>query len=225
MSQTGENNISPETTFLFDLDGTLADTVPDLIHALNTVLNEENQRSISIDEGRWWVAGGSTRLISEGFALPPSVSAKSPFRDRLLQHYLTGICVGTTLFEGIDDLLESLDSRRSPWGIVTNKPARFTIPLLKALGLASRAAVVVSGDTLSVAKPDPAPLLHACTVMNVSASNCIYVGDDERDIIAGASAGMSTIAVSWGYGKPEEIPNWCADHVVSSASDILSIHR
>jgi len=164
-------------------------------------------------------------LISEGFALPPSVSAKSPFRDRLLQHYLTGICVGTTLFEGIDDLLESLDSRRSPWGIVTNKPARFTIPLLKALGLASRAAVVVSGDTLSVAKPDPAPLLHACTVMNVSASNCIYVGDDERDIIAGASAGMSTIAVSWGYGKPEEIPNWCADHVVSSASDILSIHR
>ncbi len=108
---------------------------------------------------------------------------------------------------------------------MTNKPARFTIPLLKALGIASRAAVVVSGDTLSVAKPDPAPLLHACKVMNISASNCIYVGDDERDIIAGASAGMKTIAVDWGYGKPEEIPNWCADHVVSSASEILLIDR
>ena len=164
-------------------------------------------------------------MISESFGLASSVSAKGPFRDRLLQHYLTGICVETTLFEGIDELLENLDSRRSPWGIVTNKPARFTIPLLKALGIASRAAVVVSGDTLSVAKPDPAPLLHACKVMNISASNCIYVGDDERDIIAGASAGMKTIAVDWGYGKPEEIPNWCADHVVSSASEILLIDR
>ena len=164
-------------------------------------------------------------MISESFALHPSVSAKSSFRDRLLQHYLTGICVETTLFEGIDDLLESLDSCGSPWGIVTNKPTRFTIPLLNALGIASRAAVVVSGDTLSVAKPDPAPLLHACKVMNVSASNCVYVGDDERDMIAGSSAGMNTIAVNWGYGKPEEIPNWHADHVVSSVSEILSIHR
>jgi 2-phosphoglycolate phosphatase len=208
--------------FLFDLDGTLADTAPDLVEALNAALTREDLPVVNLDVARWWVAGGSVRLIAEGFGLPEASARDHPARTALLDHYGRHICKHTRLFEGIAELLEALDTRGCRWGIVTNKPTVYTTPLLEALALDRRAAAIVSGDTLPVSKPDPAPLLLACRQMEVAPGQCIYVGDDRRDVSAGQAAGMSTVAVTWGYGWPDEIPHWGADQVVKRPAEILT---
>ena len=139
----------------------------------------------------------------------------------LYYYYQEHLCEETRLFLGIEKLLNELDRQMMPWGIVTNKPARFTEPLVKALGLHDRAVSIVSGDTVSRSKPDPLPLLHACNESGVAANRTVYVGDDLRDIVAGKASGMATAAVTWGYSRPSQIPNWEADWVISEPWDIL----
>ncbi|PHS09646.1 MAG: hypothetical protein COA89_02180, partial [Acidithiobacillus sp.] len=144
---------------LFDLDGTLVDTAPDLVAALNFVLTTHGKPKVSLKDARCWAGAGSARLIEQGFSLSPAAKGFQILRDQLLDYYDQHVCEGSCLFPGIDQLLTRLEAAGHSWGIVTNKPARFTDPLLNALGLSHRAAVVVCGDTLPTNKPEPEPVL------------------------------------------------------------------
>ena len=210
---------------LFDLDGTLADTAPDLVAALNVVLTSLGHAAIDLAIARWWVAQGSVGLIQNGLRMTAQDARNSPHRQALLQEYARNLCTQTRLFPGIPRVLETLEKRAIPWAVVTNKPKRFTEPLMAALGLDVRAGSVVSGDTLNTSKPDPSPLEHACKELGLAPQGGVIIGDDSRDIAAGHAAGMQTIAVTWGYARPEETTGWGADQVVSSAEELLSALR
>jgi len=210
---------------LFDLDGTLADTAPDLVAALNFVLTSLGRAAIDLATARWWVAQGSVGLIQNGLRMTAQDARNSPHRQALLQEYARNLCTQTRLFPGIPRVLETLEKRAIPWAVVTNKPKRFTEPLMAALGLDVRAGSVVSGDTLKTSKPDPSPLQHACKELGLAPQGGVIIGDDSRDIAAGHAAGMQAIAVTWGYARPEETTGWGADQVVSSAEELLSALR
>ena len=210
---------------LFDLDGTLADTAPDLVAALNVVLTSLGRAAIDLATARWWVAQGSVGLIQNGLRMTAQDARNSPHRQALLQEYARNLCTQTRLFPGIPRVLETLEERGIPWAVVTNKPKRFTEPLMAALGLDVRAGSVVSGDTLKTSKPDPSPLQHACKELGLAPQGGVIIGDDSRDIAAGHAAGMQAIAVTWGYARPEETTGWGADQVVSSAEELLSALR
>ncbi|WP_417067679.1 HAD family hydrolase [Niveibacterium terrae] len=199
---------------LFDLDGTLADTAPDLGNALNRVLVEEGCAALPTAITRPVTSQGVRGLLRVGFELTPEDSRYRELADRLLAHYAANICEDTRLFAGMDELLAQFDALGQRWGIVTNKHARFTDPLVAALGLADRAACVVSGDTASRPKPFPDSLLHACALTASDNQRCVYVGDDIRDIEAGRAASMGTIAAAWGYlGQGSAIEDWGADRI------------
>lgn len=206
---------------LFDLDGTLADTAPDLVAALNRVLRSLGHAEVDLGVARWWVADGSVGLIQNGLQMPKEEAYTTPHRQSLLHEYSRNLCTQTKLFPGIDEVLAGLDKRNIPWGIVTNKPQRFTNPLVAALGLDARAGSVVSGDTLSQSKPDPAPLRHACEEMGVLPDGGVMVGDDLRDIDAGRAGGMRTIAVTWGYRPADEAKDWGADRIALNPAQLL----
>jgi len=191
-------------TVLFDLDGTLADTAPDLAAALNHVSH------------------GGMALITLGFGVDhPEFDA---LYKELLQYYQDNIANETTLFSGMHELLLELEQKNINWGIVTNKPGWLTEPLLDALNLTSRAATIVSGDTLEQRKPHPAPLLHACNQAGSKAEECLYIGDAERDIEAGNRAGMHTIIASFGYIDESDTPaDWGADELIESPQAIIPI--
>ena len=208
---------------LFDLDGTLADTAPDLVAALNSVLSSLGRAEVEVTTARWWVTQGSVGLIQNSLGITAAEASSSPYRQQLLDAYASNLCVRTRLFPGIDRLLEKLQCRQIPWGIVTNKPARFTDPLLDQLDFEQRPAVVISGDTLSRAKPDPLPLLHACEIIGVKPSNTFFVGDDQRDVLAGKAAGMATVGVTWGYSPPQEAKSWGAHWIASNAQRLIQI--
>ena len=208
---------------LFDLDGTLADTAPDLVAALNSVLSSLGRAEVEVTTARWWVAQGSVGLIQNSLRITAEEASSSPYRQQLLDAYASNLCVQTRLFPGIDRLLEKLQCRQIPWGIVTNKPARFTDPLLDQLDFEQRPAVVISGDTLSRAKPDPLPVLHACEIIGVKPSNTFFVGDDQRDVLAGKAAGMATVGVTWGYSPPQEAKSWGAHWIASNAQRLIQI--
>jgi N-acetyl-D-muramate 6-phosphate phosphatase len=207
---------------LFDLDGTLADTAPDLAGALNRLLIEEGRNAIPLGRARPHTSSGARGMIGEGFDIAPGHPRFESLRERFLALYAANLCIDTVLFPGMHELLAALESRPVPWGIVTNKAARFTDPLVVQLGLVPRAACVVSGDTTPHAKPHPAPLLHAASLINVDPRACLYVGDDKRDIDAARAAGMRSIAVRFGYlgtGEPPEA--WGADRIVDHPLEIL----
>lgn len=208
---------------LFDLDGTLADTAPDLAYALNSLLREQERDPLPYESIRPVVSHGATALVKLGFGFDPGEPIFAALRDRLLSLYQQHIARETRLFAGMAELLDEIERRNMNWGVVTNKPAFLTQPLLAALGLTQRAACIVSGDTTANKKPHPQPLLHACRVAGSQAAQCVYVGDAERDIRAGKEAGMNTLVALFGYLAPEEKPeNWGADGLVSSPSDIMS---
>jgi phosphoglycolate phosphatase len=210
----------PEAVF-FDLDGTLADTAPDLGAALNRLLAEEGREPLAAAVIRPHVSAGARGLLQVGFGLRPDDRAYPALRERLLDLYEQALCVGTTLFAGMDDLLDALEGQGIAWGVVTNKPERFTLPLMAALGLAQRAAAIVGGDTTGRAKPDPLPLLHACQLAGVAATASLYVGDDLRDIQAGRAAGMRTFAAGWGYlGDGPPIEAWGADQTLAKPAEL-----
>lgn len=209
-------------TVLFDLDGTLADTAPDLAFALNCVLEEQGREPLSFETIRPVVSHGGIALIKLGFGIDESSSDFQPLRQRLLDIYRTNIARKTRLFDGMSPLLDTLERRGLNWGVVTNKPAWLTEPLLDALGIKMRASSIVSGDTLPQRKPHPAPMLLACEQAGSDAAHCLYVGDAERDIEAGRNAGMRTLVALFGYLGETDFPeNWQADGMVDSALDIL----
>jgi phosphoglycolate phosphatase len=197
----------PVDAILFDLDGTLADTAGDLAGALNRIRSERGLDPLPVESLRPHASSGARGMIGAGLGVRPEDSDYPALRDAFLAHYEACLAETTRLFEGVAELLDALDARALPWGIVTNKVARFTLPVVAALNLAGRAATVVSGDTTPHAKPHPEPLLHAARALRVPASRCVYVGDDLRDITAGNAAGMATLVARWGYlgtGEPHE---------------------
>ena len=209
-------------TVLFDLDGTLADTAPDLANALNAVLMANGREPLPFEAIRPAVSHGGMALIQLGFNLEPDNPDFEPLRRQLLEHYAAHIADETQLFPGMENVLEALEADGRNWGVVTNKPGWLTEPLLDALGLLPRAACVVSGDTLPERKPDPAPLHHACRLAGSQTAECVYIGDAERDILAGRQAGMPTLVARFGYlGEDDRPETWGAHGMVDRPDEIL----
>lgn len=209
---------------LFDLDGTLADTARDLGGALNRLLAEEDRGPIAYATIRPHVSGGARALLRTGFGLTPADAEYTAFQQRFLAHYQSALCVDTVLFDGIAELLDALDEQSIPWGIVTNKSQRFTLALAEGLGLRDRAACIVSGDSSLRPKPDASPLLLACGLAGASPAETFYVGDDLRDIHAGRSAGVKTIAAAYGYlGDGAPVDTWGADAVIAAPGEVLPL--
>lgn len=209
-------------TVLFDLDGTLLDTAPDLAFALNETLREFGREPLPYETIRPVVSHGGIALIKLGFGLGPEDEGYQPRRQYLLDTYRKNIARETRPFTGMVELLDTLERQGLNWGVVTNKPAWLTEPLLQELGLFERAAVVVSGDTLNERKPHPAPMLLACERAGSQAHECLYVGDAHRDIEAGHNAGMATLVALFGYIGDEDDPrDWGADALVETPGGIL----
>ncbi len=214
-------NSQPLKTVLFDLDGTLADTAPDLADALNTVLLNNGRNALPFEQIRPVVSHGGMALVRLGFGIEPEHPEFEPLRQQLLDIYASDIANKTRLFPGMAELLHSIESAGMNWGVVTNKPAWLTNPLLDALQLSQRAASIVSGDTLAERKPHPSPLLYACDQAGSRGFECVYVGDAERDIVAGHKAGMKTIVALFGYIGTEDRPEtWGADALLESPGEI-----
>jgi len=208
---------------LFDLDGTLADTAPDLAGALNRLLAEHGRSPVAVERARPVTSSGARGMLRVGFGIDPQHGDYELLKARFLDLYAVGLCTGTTLFAGIGELLAELDARAIAWGIVTNKAERFTLPLLDALRLRARATCVVGGDTTPRAKPHPDPLLHAARAMSLEPARCLYVGDDLRDVQAARAAGMPVIAVSYGYLGEDGNPHaWGADAVIDHPLEVLN---
>lgn len=210
----------PFTAILFDLDGTLADTAPDLAAAVNLMRTRRNLEPAPFEHLRSYASAGARGLLHAGFGITPQDADFETMRSEFLANYETGICQETRLFDGIAELLQAIDARDIPWGIVTNKPMRFTQSLVPQLGL-QRAHCVISGDTTPHSKPHPAPLLEAARQLQVSPEDCCYVGDDLRDIQAAQAAGMFSIGAAWGYCGQTEPKKWNADSLLNLPNDLL----
>jgi len=209
---------------LFDLDGTLADTAPDLGNALNRQLTERGHQALPISVIRKVASSGARGLIGLGFNLTPEDAGYEALKDEFLNYYEAALCQDTRLFDGMAELLDALDARHLPWGIVTNKSARFTVPLMAQLDLSPRAACVVSGDTTPHLKPHPASLLHASEFLRVPPPECIYVGDDHRDVQAALAAGMLPVVALFGYlGNGHDPKEWGAKHYIDTPLDLLKL--
>ena len=207
---------------LFDLDGTLIDTAPDMGGALNNLLIEEKRAPLPLESIRPYVSQGGLVLTRLGFEGHVDETEIEPLRQRFLQHYRAIVADDSRLFDGYEAVLADLEARSMPWGIVTNKPEWLTHPLLEQLGLAARCAVVIGGDTLPNRKPHPQPLQVAAERIGVDCGKCIYVGDDERDIIAGRAAGMPTLVAAYGYIEEGcDFQEWNADGVIDKPADLL----
>jgi 2-phosphoglycolate phosphatase len=214
----------PVDLVLFDLDGTLADTAPDLAGAVNRMLARRGRPALPLAELRPVASHGARGLLGRAFGLTPADAAFDALRQEFFREYESALCVESALFPAMDDALSGMEARGIRWGIVTNKIARFTEPLVRALRLHDRAACVVSGDTAARPKPDPAPLMHALAVTSTECDAAVYVGDDLRDIQAGRAAGMRTVAATYGYlGDGPSYEHWGADHIIDSPAELLPL--
>lgn len=208
----------------FDLDGTLADTAPDLAAAANRVVADHGRPPVDYELLRPVASHGARGLIGAAFGKTPTDPDFPALRDAFLDYYEADIAARTQLFDGMPEVLAALETAGIRWGIVTNKIARFTTPLVAAIGLAPRASAVVSGDTTPHAKPHPAPLLHAAEVSGVDPRRCAYVGDDLRDIQAGKAAGMVTVTAAYGYcGEGDPPEQWGGDYLVRHPGELLAL--
>jgi 2-phosphoglycolate phosphatase len=217
------NRMHHLSAVLFDLDGTLLDTAPDMIAVLDQLMIEESREPLDYEYGRAHVSNGSLGLVDIAFGKLDEAHRLS-LRDRYLDLYEQHLATRTTPFEGMDTVLEHLEQKNIPWGVVTNKPGYLTEPLLESLELLSRCACVVSGDTLPERKPHPRPLLYAADLIGIEPSQAIYVGDANRDIEAGRAAGMTTVAATYGFIMPDDDPtNWHADHYIDAPMELLSL--
>ena len=217
------NAPAPVKYVLFDLDGTLADTAPDLAEALNRMLRDHGRPPLPYERIRPVVSLGGAAMIRLAFDKTEADPEFPLLRKNFLDLYHRDICRHTRLFPGMDQVLAGLESGGVPWGIVTNKPGWLTAPLLEVLALHERAACVISGDTLPQRKPDPAPLLYACSLMGGTPGETVYVGDARRDVEAGVSAGIATVVARYGYIEPgDRIETWGADHVIDSPVELLA---
>ena len=208
---------------LFDLDGTLVDTAPDMVRILVEMQNARGAEPVAYELARNHVSNGAIGLIRLAF---PEASEQqvAELNVAYLDRYLESVCDRSTLFPELPDLLSRLERANRPWGVVTNKPQRMTDPLLAKLGLLHRAACAISGDTLALRKPDPAPLLYASELIGVAPEQCVYVGDAARDIEAGRAAGMATVAVGYGYITDDDsIQAWGADRTATDTTELTTL--
>jgi N-acetyl-D-muramate 6-phosphate phosphatase len=206
---------------LFDLDGTLLDTAPDMAHSLNLLRAEHGEAPIPFGQIRPHVSHGALALVRLGF--PQADEARvAELRARMLELYAANLAIQTALFPGFEEVLQQIEARGLRWGIVTNKPGFLTEPLLGALHLAERTGCIVSGDTLPQRKPHPAPLLHAARLLGVEATDCVYVGDAERDVRAAHAAGMRAIIALFGYlGDHDQPHGWNADAMIEQPAELI----
>lgn len=212
--------------FLFDLDGTLVDSAPDLAGAANEMRLDRGLKALPFHLLRPLVGSGARGMVGKALGVVPGDASFEVVRDEFLDRYERRMTRATAIFDGIAAVLDALDAANLPWGIVTNKATRFGEPLVRALGLGARAATLVCGDTTAHSKPHPGPLLEAARRLGIPPAGCIYVGDDRRDVTAGRAAGMETAAVAWGYlGEDDPIENWDADHVMQNPAELLKLPR
>ena len=210
-------------SILFDLDGTLCDTAPDLAYALNTVLREVGRPELPYEVIRPQVSHGGRALTELGFQISPEHPEFEILRHRLLEVYHENLTRHTTLFPGMAGLLDWIETQGMRWGVVTNKPAWLTEPLLAQLSLDKRAACIVSGDTTTQRKPHPEPMLFACRQLGDAAAQCLYIGDAQRDIEAGLGAGMKTLVALYGYLDQHDHPQqWGAHAMINHPEDAIS---
>jgi phosphoglycolate phosphatase len=207
----------------FDLDGTLVDTAPDMVGALQDLQRSHGVEPVPYELGRSHVSNGAVGLVS--LAFPGEViTLESSLLCEFIDRYAARVCDESVLFDGIGALLDRLDDASPVWGVVTNKPSHLTESILEKLALAERSVCTISGDTLSTRKPDPAQLLHASKIAAVSTEECIYVGDAERDIEAGRRAGIATVAVGYGYVVAGDDPlSWGADDYAVDTDELAQI--
>ena len=209
---------------LFDLDGTLIDSAPDLAGAGNEMRVARGLPELPLSHFRPMVGSGARGMLARALGVQPGHPEFEALRDEFLQRYESRMTRETRVFAAMRPVLDQLNAAGRPWGIVTNKATRFSEPLVRALGLLDEAATLVCGDTTPHAKPHPAPLLEAARRLGVSAARCVYVGDDLRDVQAGHAAGMLTVAAAWGYlGEGDAIEAWGAHHLVESPDQLLKL--
>jgi len=211
-------------TVLFDLDGTLIDTAPDMANALNILLSEEKQNTLSFENIRPVVSNGSAALVQLGFPNIEDEETITRLKKRYLEIYEDKLCIDSDLFPGMVELIDYIEQQNMNWGVVTNKPGWLTDPLMQQLNLYNRAACVISGDTTANRKPHPEPMYLACKQANTHPEHCVYVGDAQRDIQAGKNAGMQTIIANYGYiGDWENIQDWGAHYTIDTPKQILEL--
>ena len=209
---------------LFDLDGTLIDSAPDLAGAGNEMRLARRLQPLPYEAFRPMVGSGARGMVGVALRVAPADAGYESLRDEFLQRYEARMTRETCIFPDIPPLLEMLRAMNIPWAIVTNKAVRFAAPLVQALGLDRGAATLVCGDTTPRAKPHPDPLLEAARRIGVPAANCVYVGDDLRDVQAGRAAAMGTVAAGWGYlGLDDAIDAWGADHIIRAPAELLQL--
>ena len=209
---------------LFDLDGTLIDSAPDLGAAADQMRVARGLPSLPLSAYRHMAGAGARGMLEVAFGLAASDPGFDALREEFFSNYAACMTQRTKAFDGVNELIARLEGEQLPWGVVTNKSCRFTDPLTRAMPLFLTAGAIVSGDTTPHAKPHPAPLLEAARQMGVDATQCVYVGDDERDIVAGLAAGMKTVAATYGYlGKKTEIEAWGAHAVINSPLALLQL--
>lgn len=210
-------------TVLFDLDGTLADTAPDLAYAVNRMREARHMPPLPLQATRPVTSLGARGMLNVAFGIGPDDPGYGALREEFLRLYENNICRDSRLFPGMDHLLAALEGRGIRWGVVTNKMERLARLLLGLMALTPRASCIIGGDTAGRAKPHPEPLLAACRVIGVEPAQCLYVGDDRRDVEAGQAAGMKVVAAGWGYcngGKPE---SWNAEWIMDQPTDVLRL--
>jgi len=211
---------------LFDLDGTLADTAPDLGGAVNRMREKRGMEALALDLLRPFASSGARGMLGVGFEATPATPGYELLRDEFLAEYESALDRDSRLFDGVAECLAALRAMGLRWGIVTNKAERFTVPVVAGLGLSAGAAVVIAGDTTAYAKPHPAPLLEACRRLGVLPHEAIYVGDDLRDMQAARAAGMPCIAAAYGYlGGPLDVDAWQPDAVIAMPHELLPMLR
>lgn len=208
----------------FDLDGTLIDSAPDLAGAANEMRVARGLEPHALSYLRPMVGAGARGMIGRAFEVKPEAPDFGNLRDEFLRRYEARMTRETRVFSEVASLLDALEARGMRWGIVTNKATRYADPLVRSLGLWQRAATLVCGDTTAHPKPHPEPLFEAARRLGVDPDKCVYVGDDLRDVLAGRAAGMTTVAVGWGYlGAADPIAEWGADYLIQSAAELLTV--
>ncbi len=214
----------PLNAVLFDLDGTLVDTAPDLLNAANHVLEADGKQAVELQTLRPLITHGGLAMLAKAYDWPTDDPRLDARLQRFLAFYRHNLVVDSRLFPGMEEVLRALELAGTKWGIVTNKRTQLTQPLVEQLGMHRRISCLVCGDTVAHAKPHPAPLLHASEQMGVEPAQCVFVGDAAKDIEAGTRAGMATVAVSFGYREQHDDPaHWGAGHVVDCAQDLLAL--
>lgn len=209
---------------LFDLDGTLIDSAPDLGAAADKMRTDRGLAGLPLERYRPMAGAGARGMLGEAFGLTPEHPDFPVMREEFFANYEARMTISTTIFDGVPELIDRLRERSLLWGVVTNKASRFTDPLTRAMDLFATAGVVVSGDTTPHSKPHPAPLLEAAARLGVTPLQCIYVGDDQRDIAAGLAAGMGTVAATYGYlGVRTDTDSWGAHAAIKSPSELLQL--